>query len=144
MKLNREKVIIAVMTLVLVWYFKDYISFWGTSSPPPVLSSAVPALSLKETVTYENVQELIEIERPVSVALGPKDWGKDIFYDRSQIYKSWFKLTGISEMRDGYKAFINGEILNEGNRIRGFTITQITPTLVKLKKNKSRLTLKLE
>ena len=144
MKLNREKVIVAVMALILVWYFKDYISFWGTSSPPPVLSSAVPALSLKETVTYENVQELIEIERPVSVALGPKDWGKDIFYDRSQIYKSWFKLTGISKMRDGYKAFINGEILNEGNRIRGFTITQITPTLVKLKKNKSRLTLKLE
>ena len=143
MKLNREKVIIAVMTLVLVWYFKDYISFWGTSSPPPVLSSAVPALSLKETVTYENVQELIEIERPVSVALGPKDWGKDIFYDRSQIYNSWFKLTGISKMREGYKAFINGEILSEGDRIRGFTITRITSTRVTLKKNKNWLTLKL-
>ena len=143
MKLNREKVIIAVMTLVLVWYFKDYISFWGTSSPPPVLSSAVPALSLKETVTYENVQELIEIERPVSVALGPKDWGKDIFYDRSQIYNSWFKLTGISRMREGYKAFINGEILSEGDRIRGFTITRITSTRVTLKKNKNWLTLKL-
>ena len=143
MKLNREKVIIAVMTLVLVWYFKDYISFWGTSSPPPVLSSAVPALSLKETVTYENVQELIEIERPVSVALGPKDWGKDIFYDRSQIYNCWFKLTGISGMREGYKAVINGEILSEGDRIRGFTITRSTSTRVTLKKNKNWLTLKL-
>ena len=143
MKLNREKIIVVSMSLALVWYFKDFIPFWGDDSPPPVLSSSAPVLSLKETVTGENVQELIEAELPVSVALGPKGWGKDIFYDRSQIYNSWFKLTGISRMREGYKAFINGEILSEGDRIRGFTITRITSTRVTLKKNKNWLTLKL-
>ena len=143
MKLNREKVIVAAMALALVWYFKDHILSWGESSVPPVLSRSAPVLSLKETVASENLEELIEIELPVSVALGPKDWGKDIFYDRSQIYNSWFKLTGISRMREGYKAFINGEILSEGDRIRGFTITRITSTRVTLKKNKNWLTLKL-
>ena len=143
MKLNREKVVVAAMALALVWYFRDHIPSWGESSVPPVLSRSAPVLSLKETVASENLEELIEIELPVSVALGPKDWGKDIFYDRSQIYNSWFKLTGISRMREGYKAFINGEILSEGDRIRGFTITRITSTRVTLKKNKNWLTLKL-
>ena len=131
------------MAISLVWYFRDHIPSWGESSVPPVLSRSAPVLSLKETVASENLEELIEIELPVSVALGPKDWGKDIFYDRSQIYNSWFKLTGISRMREGYKAFINGEILSEGDRIRGFTITRITSTRVTLKKNKNWLTLKL-
>ena len=143
MKFDREKVIIAVMALALVWYFKDLIPTWGESSVSPVVSRSAPLLSLNETVAIDNLEELIEIELPVSVALGPKDWGKDIFYDRSQIYNSWFKLTGISKMREGYKAFINGEILSEGDRIRGFTITRITPTRVTLKKNKNWLTLKL-
>ena len=143
MKLDREKVIVVVMALALLWYFKDLIPILGDSSVSPVVSRSAPRLSLKETVAGENLEELIEIELPVSVALGPKDWGKDIFYDRSQIYNSWFKLTGISKMREGYKAFINGEILSEGDRIRGFTITRITSTRVTLKKNKNWLTLKL-
>ena len=143
MKLDREKVIVAAMALALAWYFKDLIPTWGESSVSPVVSRSAPLLSLNETVAIDNLEELIEIELPVSVALGPKDWGKDIFYDRSQIYNSWFKLTGISKMREGYKAFINGEILSEGDRIRGFTITRITSTRVTLKKNKNWLTLKL-
>ena len=143
MKLDREKIIIASMAIALVWYFKDLIPIWSESSVSTVVSRSAPVLSLKETVAGENLEELIEIELPVSVALGPKDWGKDIFYDRSQIYNSWFKLTGISKMREGYKAFINGEILSEGDRIRGFTITRITSTRVTLKKNKNWLTLKL-
>jgi len=143
MKLDREKVIVAAMALALAWYFKDLIPTWGESSVSPVMSRSAPLLSLNETVAIDNLEELIEIELPVSVALGPKDWGKDIFYDRSQIYNSWFKLTGISKMREGYKAFINGEILSEGDRIRGFTITRITSTRVTLKKNKNWLTLKL-
>ena len=143
MKLDREKVIVVVMAVALVWYFKDIIPTWGESFVSPVMSRSDPALSLTETVAIENLEELIEIELPVSVALDPKDWGKDIFYDRSQIYNSWFKLTGISKMREGFKAFINGEILSEGDRIRGFTITRITSTRVTLKKNKNWLTLKL-
>ena len=68
MKLNREKVIVAAMALALVWYFRDHIPTWGESSVPPVLSRSAPVLSLKETVASENLEELIEIELPVSEA----------------------------------------------------------------------------
>ena len=67
----------------------------------------------------------------------------DIFYDRSESYRKWFKLTGISKMRDGYKAFINNEIMGEGDRIRGFTVKKITEKKVVLKKNNSSVTLRL-
>ena len=71
------------------------------------------------------------------------DWNNDIFYDRSESYRKWFKLTGISKMRDGYKAFINNEIMSEGDRIRGFVVKKITEKKVVLKKNNSSVTLRL-
>ena len=46
-------------------------------------------------------------------------------------------------MRDGYKAFVNNEILMEGDRIRGFTVQIITEKKVVLKKNNSSVTLRL-
>ena len=52
-------------------------------------------------------------------------------------------LSGISKMRDGYKAFINNEILSKGDRIKGFAVITITETEVVLKKNNTSLTLKL-
>ena len=79
MKLDREKVIVAAMALALVWYFKDLILTWGENSVSPVVSRSAPLLSLNETVAIDNLEELIEIELPVSVALGPKDCGKDFF-----------------------------------------------------------------
>ena len=57
--------------------------------------------------------------------------------------KNLFRLTGISKMRDGYKAFINNEILMEGDRIRGFMVQIITEKKVVLKKNNSSVTLRL-
>ena len=83
----------------------------------------------------------IKIPKPLSLA--NIDWNNDIFYDRSESYRKWFKLTGISKMRDGYKAFINNEIMSEGDRIRGFIVKKITEKKVVLKKNNSSVTLRL-
>ncbi len=99
--------------------------------------------------SYDNIinknapEELIVNKVPKPLSLGVADWGKDIFYDRTESYKKWFVLSGISKMRDGYKAFINNEILSKGDRIKGFTVITITETEVVLKKNNTSLTLKL-
>ena len=36
---------------------------------------------------------------------------KDIFHDRSNIYNSWFKLTGITEFEYGYKAIVKRDVV---------------------------------
>ena len=78
------------------------------------------------------------------ISLSANGWGKDIFHDRSNIYNSWFKLTGITEFENGYKAIVNGEIVHKMNRVRGFTVTSITETEVVLQRNEYRVTLKME
>ena len=78
------------------------------------------------------------------ISLSVNGWGKDIFHDRSNIYNSWFKLTGITEFENGYKAIVNGEIVHKMNRVRGFTVTSITETEVVLQRNEYRVTLKME
>ena len=76
--------------------------------------------------------------------LSAENWGKDFFYNRSNAYESWFKLTGITRFENGYKAMINENILIEGDRIRGFTLKRIDANQVILKRGKYRVTLKLE
>ena len=78
------------------------------------------------------------------VSLQIDDWGDDIFYDRTNIYNSWFKLTGITQFEDGYKAIINGEITHELNRVRGFTVIEINKDQVALERDQYSVTLKLE
>ena len=78
------------------------------------------------------------------VSLQVDDWGDDIFYDRTNIYNSWFKLTGITQFEDGYKAIINGEITHELNRVRGFTVIEINKDQVALERDQYSVTLKLE
>ena len=73
-----------------------------------------------------------------------ENWGKDFFYNRSNAYESWFKLTGITRFENGFKAMINENILIEGDRIKGFTLKRIDANQVILKRGKYRVTLKLE
>jgi len=72
------------------------------------------------------------------------EWNKDIFYNRSNVYDSWFTLTGITKFENGYKAIINGEIVNEMNRVRGFLVKKITENRVQLERNDYHVTLKLK
>ena len=118
---------------VLVWFLLDVFPRKHSLKPIPEQSDAANKTAGQLTVK--------KIPKPLS--LGKIEWEKDIFYDKSEAYKNLFRLTGISKMRDGYKAFINNEILMEGDRIRGFTVQIITEKKVVLKKNNSSVTLRL-
>tara|TARA_Y100001934_G_C12376991_1_gene789796 strand:- start:4451 stop:4864 length:414 start_codon:yes stop_codon:yes gene_type:complete len=91
-----------------------------------------------------DINTIIDQENEASNSLLISDWGKDIFYDRSNIYNSWFNLTGITEFENGYKAIVNGNIVSEYNRVRGFTVKDVTKNKVILERNQYRVTLKLE
>ena len=118
---------------VLVWFLFDVFPRKKSLKPLPEQYAAA-----KETTNQLTIEKI-----PKPLSLGTIEWEKDIFYDKSEAYKNLFRLTGISKMRDGYKAFINNEIMMEGGRIRGFTVQIITEKKVVLKKNNSSVTLRL-
>ena len=97
-----------------------------------------------EIESNANGQNKVAGQPQSPISLSVNGWGKDIFHDRSNIYNSWFKLTGITEFENGYKAIVNGEIVHKMNRVRGFTVTSITETEVVLQRNEYRVTLKME
>ena len=135
MKVNKKKIFISA---TLVYLFFIMVSVFSVNKNNKISNESYDNIINKNTP-----EELIVNKVPKPLSLGVSDWDKDIFYDRSESYKKWFVLSGISKMRDGYKAFINNEILSEGDRIKGFSVITITETEVVLKKNNSSLTLKL-
>ena len=122
------------MLLMVTWFIADVLRKRHS------IDNNFQSIEVTKTDQYETEKD-IKIPKPLSLA--NIDWNKDIFYDRSESYRKWFKLTGISKMRDGYKAFINNEIMSEGDRIRGFLVKKITEKKVVLKKNNSSVTLRL-
>ena len=122
------------MLLMVTWFTADVLRK-SHSTDNNFQSIEITKIDQHET------EKDIKIPKPLSLA--NIDWNNDIFYDRSESYRKWFKLTGISKMRDGYKAFINNEIMSEGDRIRGFIVKKITEKKVVLKKNNSSVTLRL-
>ena len=122
------------MLLMVTWFTADVLRKRHS------IDNNFQSIEVIKTDQYETEKD-IKIPKPLSLA--NIDWNNDIFYDRSESYRKWFKLTGISKMRDGYKAFINNEIMSEGDRIRGFVVKKITEKKVILKKNNSSVTLRL-
>ena len=141
--MNREKILVGLMFGVILIYFRGFFidllpDFSGKSSPK--VSSAVPV----QTSSKREKVGSLAYSVPQLLSIAQDGWGKDIFYDRSNIYKSRFKLTGITRFEEGYKAIINGDIAMEGKRVQGFMVADITKNRVLLKRNKHRVTLKLE
>ena len=135
MKHSIQILFIVFISTILLWFFFDVF---------PKNNFRNISLEKNGSVNKEKVDDTIIINKtPKSLLIGEINWDKDIFYDRSEVYKNWFKLTGISKMREGYKAFVNNEIIREGDRIRGFTVRLITEKKVVLKKNNSSVTLRL-
>lgn len=135
MKHSVQILFIVFISTILFWFFFDVF---------PKNNFRNISLEKNDSVNKEKVDDTIIINKtPKSLSIGEINWGKDIFYDRSEVYKNWFKLTGISKMREGYKAFVNNEIIREGDRIKGFTVRLITEKKVVLKKNNSSVTLRL-
>ena len=99
----------------------------------------------KHTRTNTNFYEVRQKkDSSRSPSLSVSGWSRDIFYDRSSIYDNWFSLTGITEFDNGRKAIINDEILRVGEKVRGFTVNDISENQVFLSKNKYQVTLNLE
>ena len=135
MKHSIQILFIVFIFTILLWFFFDIF---------PKNNFRNISLEKNDSINKEKVDDTIIINKtPKSLLIGEINWDKDIFYDRSEVYKNWFKLTGISKMREGYKAFVNNEIIREGDRIRGFTVRLITEKKVVLKKNNSSVTLRL-
>ena len=133
MKHSIQIIFIVCVCTVLLWFLFDVFPKKHSVKPFPEQSDAA-----KKTTSQLSIEKI-----PKPLSLGEIEWNKDIFYDKSESYKNLFRLTGISKMRDGYKAFINNEIMMEGDRIRGFTVQIITEKKVVLKKNNSSVTLRL-
>ena len=134
----REKIILSLVTLVIGAVFIEFLTIMF-----PSISARFYKEEQLEYSIPEN-QKNLESSDPNPVPLSVGGWGKDIFYDRSNIYNSWFKLTGITRFENGYKAIINGEIVHERTRVRGFKVTKITYNQVVLQRNEYRVTLKLK
>tara|TARA_X000001036_G_scaffold145221_2_gene138080 strand:+ start:3073 stop:3483 length:411 start_codon:yes stop_codon:yes gene_type:complete len=132
----REKLIFGFFVLTICLVFRDTMSFMLPSFKKQPQSQN----TLDE---YREEVELSEGGQSVLSFLSTSAWGNDIFYDRTDIYDNWFTLTGITEFSDGRKAIINNEILRLNERVRGFTVKQITENNVVLKRNEYYVTLNL-
>lgn len=134
----REKTIVLSACLVISVVIFEAASMLSRDYSP----------SMKEVVQdnnpMDNASNVGEKNDTQPLPLQSIGWGDDIFYDRSNIYNSWFKLTGITQFEDGYKAIINGEIVHELNQVRGFKVKEITKNRVILERNQYSVTLKLE
>ena len=130
------------MAVVILVFFRGFflglIPDFSTKSDPAAGPSPV-----QTAPATENVGDLT-YTAPQLLTIAADNWGKDIFYDRSNMFKNRFKLTGITRFEDGYKAIINGDIILEGKQVQGFMVADINEDRVMLKRNKHRVTLKLE
>lgn len=131
----REKIIITILGIVILMVFFESVSVLSTQDDSFIHDT--------KDENERNDGRINEAQSPFA-SLQIDDWGDDIFYDRTNIYNSWFKLTGITQFEDGYKAIINGEITHELNRVRGFTIIEINKDQVALERDQYSVTLKLE
>ena len=107
-----------------------------------VLIESIAALSTEHDLFLENSVEenrnlngIIEDKNSSPALLQVNSWGEDIFYDRSNIYNSWFKLTGITQFEGGFKAIINGQIVHKYDRVRGFRVIEIIENQVLLERD---------
>jgi hypothetical protein len=133
--IKREQIIIyfvSLITLLISFDFFSTIIFDNKIEP-----------RLEKEKSNESENKILGQETEL-MNLSTKSWGKDIFYNRSYKYKSWFSLTGITRFDDGNKAIINGIIVHEKDKIKGFIVTKIANNYVLLKRNKHTVTLKIK
>ena len=134
----REKIILSLVAIVIGAVFIEFLPIMFPSIDARFYKAGSQEYSIPENQKHLETSD----SNPVLLSVG--GWGKDIFHDRSNVYNSWFKLTGITRFENGYKAIINGEIVHERTRVRGFKVTKITYNQVVLQRNEYRVTLKLQ
>ena len=139
--MNRQVIMLIAMVVVLGVFFSDTILQLFSKD-----SAALPSLSKPSApkgIDDSAIRALSDEAGVDSLAFGPDQWSSDIFQDRTKLFESWFKVTGISRGPSGYMAIINEQIIKEGHTILGFRVTKIQDDHVHMMKNKDKIILEL-
>ena len=134
----KEKIIVISFFLILSFVILDVFTLLFLN-PKIIESSNDIILESSDSLSDVNNKETYG-RIPLSIS----GWGSDIFHDRTNVYNDWFELTGITRFEKNYKAIVNGEIISEMDRVRGFVVTKINSKKVILRRNDYIVTLKLE
>ena len=138
--MNRQLIMLIAMVVVLGVFFSDTIlQLFSKSSALPSLSKPSASKGIDDSA----IRALLDGAGADSLAFGPDQWSSDIFHDRTKVFESWFKVTGISKGPSGYMAIINEQIIKEGHTILGFRVTKIQDDHVHMIKNKDKIILEL-
>ena len=139
--MNRQTIMLIAMVLVLGVFFSDTIMQLFSKE-----SAALPSLSkpsAPKVIDDSAIRALLDEARADSLAFGTNQWSSDFFHDRTKLFESWFRVTGISKGPSGYMAIINEQIIKEGHTMLGFRVTKIQDDHVHMIKNKDKITLEL-
>ena len=139
--MNRQVIMLIAMVVVLGVFFSDTILQLFSKG-----SAALPSLSKPSApkgIDDSAIRALLDEAGVDSLAFGPDQWSSDFFQDRTKLFESWFKVTGISRGPSGYMAIINEQIIKEGHTILGFRVTKIQDDHVHMMKNKDKITFEL-
>ena len=139
--MNRQAIMLIAMVVVLGVFFSDTILQLFSKG-----SAALPSLSKPSApkgIDDSAIRALLDEAGVDSLAFGPDQWSSDFFQDRTKLFESWFKVTGISRGPNGYMAIINEQIIKEGHTMLGFRVTKIQDDHVHMMKNKDKITLEL-
>ena len=139
--MNRQAIILIAMVVVLGVFFSDTIMQLF-----PKGAVALPSLSKPSSpkgIDDSAIRALLDEAGIDSLAFGPEKWSNDFFHNRTKLFESWFRVTGISKGPTGYMAIINEEIIKEGHTMLGFRVTKIQDDHVHMIKNKDKITLEL-
>ena len=139
--MNRQVIMLVAMVVALGVFFSDTILQMFSKG-----SAALPSLSKPSApkgIDDSAIRALLDEAGADSLAFGPDQWSSDFFQDRTKLFKSWFKVTGISKGPSGYMAIVNEEIIKEGHTMLGFRVTKIQDDHVHMIKNKDKIILEL-
>ena len=139
--MNRQAIMLIAMVVVLGVFFSDTIMQLF-----PKGAAALPSLSKPSSpkgIDDSAIRALLDEAGIDSLAFGPDKWSNDFFHNRTKLFESWFRVTGISKGPNGYMAIINEEIIKEGHTMLGFRVTKIQDDHVHMIKNKDKITLEL-
>ena len=139
--MNRQAVLLVAMGVALLVFFGEPIL--GLFDTAQTITPTQQKPKGSKGIDDSGIRALLTSARPDSIAFTPNIWTNDFFFDRNRIIKSQFKLTGISKAENRYMAIINDEIMKKGNQMLGFTISKISESAVRLKRNRDRITLEL-
>ena len=139
--MNRQAIMLIAMVVVLGVFFSDTILQLfskGTAALPSLSKPSAP-----KGIDDSAIRALLDEAGVDSLAFGPDQWSNDFFQNRTKLFESWFKVTGISKGPNGFMAIINEEIIKEGHTMLGFRVTKIQDDHVHMIKNKDKITLEL-